>query len=138
VQIPDDVVFVEVEPGELFGSLRQLFAGGEKKTARGPDLRERPDGYICWEDHNNTLFGKIPFRIHPQVLTGDECIVAVFQHEVSESARLHQVFLSSKFKRMNATDYGLQVATGRAGNLHDHAWDDADAVVLRMREANRS
>jgi hypothetical protein len=135
VQIPDDVLFVEAEPGDLKGSLKQLFAGGDMETARGPDVRERPDGYIYWVDHYHRITGKIPFRIHPEVLTGDECIVAVFQHEMSEWARLRRVFDSSDFKRMNATDYGLQVATGRAANFHDLAWDDADEAVLRMRKA---
>src|SRR5436309_1995666 len=88
-----------------------------------------PDGYVYWQDHYNR-FGKIPFLIHPDILTSDEAIIAVIQHEMSELAGLRQVFFSSRRRRMNATDYGLQVATGSVGNFHDQAWDAADAAVL--------
>jgi hypothetical protein len=137
VRIPHDILFVEAEPGQLRGSLNQLFAGGEMETARGPGVRERPDGYVYWEDHYHRKSGKIPFRIHPEILTGDECIVGVFQHEMSELTQIRRVFMSSPSERMNATDYGLQVAPGRKGNFHDQAWDDADEAVLRMRRAKR-
>ncbi len=82
MQIPVDVVFFEAEPGELEGSWDDLFTSRGMETARGPALREHPDGYIHWHDHYN-ISGKIPFLIHPEVLTSDEAIVAVFQLKCS-------------------------------------------------------
>jgi hypothetical protein len=137
VRIPDDVLFVESEPGELNGSLEDMLARKEMETARGPAVTEHADGYIYWRDHYNSLTGKIPFRIHPEVLTGDECIVAVFEHEMTELAQLREVFMSSRRRRMLTTDYGLQVAPGLPGNFHDQAWDSADAAVSRMRKSKR-
>ncbi len=136
VQIPDDVVFFGAEPGELEGSWQDLFTRWGMETARGPALVEHPDGYMYWNDHYNA-FGKIPFRVHPEVLMSDEAIVAVFQHEMFELSELRRVFFSSDKRRMSATDYGLQVAPGYRNNFHDQAWDAADAAVLRMRKDKR-
>jgi hypothetical protein len=91
-------------------------------------------GTISWAQHYNR-FGKIPFLIHPEVLTSDEAIVAVLTHELYEIERLRKVFRRSIGRTMNASDYGLQVAPGRPGNFHDQAWDEADLAVLRMRKA---
>jgi hypothetical protein len=134
VEIPDDVAFVEADPGELKGNLRDWFADGEMETARGPELYEHVDGYIYWKDHYNK-FGKIMFRIHPEVLTSDEGILAVFEHEMYELQQLREVFAARRRGRMDAGDYGRQVSTGRQGNFHDRAWDAADEAVLRMRKA---
>src|SRR5260370_42468477 len=97
------------------------------ETAKGPAMYEHSDGYVYWQDHYN-IFGKIPFLIHPDIFSSDKAIVAVFQHEMFELAKLEQVFFSSTKRRMSATDYGLQVATNRSGNFHDQAWDAADKV----------
>jgi len=91
---------------------------------------------VYWSDHYNR-FGKIPFLIHPDILTSDEGIVAVFEHEICELAHLRQVFLSSAKKRMSASDYGAQVAPDQLGNFHDQAWETADETVRRMRRAKR-
>ena len=131
--IPGDVVFVEAESGDLPGGFKN-FNGME--TARGPDVTEHPDGCTYWHDHYNR-FGKIVIRVHPEVLTGDECIVGVFQHELFELAALREVFMLDKRKRMNATDYGTQVLPGYKGNFHDQAWDASDEAVHRMRTAKR-
>jgi hypothetical protein len=66
-----------------------------------------------------------------------QAIVAVFQHEMFELEELQKVFFSSAQRRMDATDYGIQVASGHRGNFHDQAWDAADEAVLRMRKAMR-
>jgi hypothetical protein len=136
VQIPNGVVFFEAEPGELKGTLRGLAAGEKMETALGPGVVEHPDGYVYWQDHFNVL-GVIPFQIHPEVLTRDEAIVAVIEHEMSELSQLREVFLSCRERRMDATDYGRQVADDRLGNFHYQAWDDADKAVLRMRKGKR-
>ena len=79
------------------------------------------------------MHGRIPFRIHRDVLTSDEAIIAVFTHELFELQQFRNVFMASKKKRINATDYGIQSAPGRPGNFHDLAWDAADEAVMRMR-----
>jgi hypothetical protein len=136
VHIPDDVAFVEADPAELRGSLKELIAGGEMETARGPEMSERRDGYVYWHDHYN-IFGKILFRIHPEVLTSDEGIVGVIEHEMYELRQFREVFELNRRRRMNGADYGRQVSPGRRGNFHDQAWDAADEAVLRMRKAKQ-
>ncbi len=132
VDIPEDVEFFETDPGELKGSLRGFFAGQRFETARGPDLEERSDGRIYLQDHYNKD-GKIPFQVHPDILTSDEAIVAVFQHEMYELSLMREVFSQSHNGSMNGVDYGIQASVGRPGNFHDLAWDEADKIVLRMR-----
>jgi hypothetical protein len=136
VAIPADVVFFQSEPGDLEGAWEDLFTDRGMETARGPVVFEHPDGYVYWQDHYNR-FGKIPFLVHPDVLSSDEAIVAVFQHEMFELSRLREVFLSSAECQMTATDYGLQVATNRPGNFHDQAWEAADEIVLQMRRGKQ-
>jgi len=133
VEIPDDVAFFEAEPGELDGSWDDLWTARGMETARGPAVYERPDGYIYWKDHYN-IAAKVPFLIHPDVLTSDEAIVGVFCHEMYELAELRAIFLSSRRRRLDATDYGVHVTPGHSGNLHDQAWDAADRAVLKMRK----
>ena len=136
VAIPADVVFFQAEPGDLEGAWEDLFPDRGMETARGPVVFEHPDGYVYWQDHYNR-FGKIPFLVHPDVLSSDEAIVAVFEHEMFELSRLREVFLSSAECRMTATDYGLQVATNRPGNFHDQAWEAADEIFLQMRRGKQ-
>jgi hypothetical protein len=133
VRIPRDVEFFEADPGDLQGTLQDLLDGDEMETASGPSVTEDPDGTLSWAFHYNR-FGRIPIRIHPDILTSDEAIVAVLTHELYEIQQLRRVFRNSPDGRMNASDYRLQVAPGRLGNFHDRAWDAADAVVLRMRK----
>jgi hypothetical protein len=136
VEIPGDVEFFEADPGDLEGSIKCLFAGQRFETARGPRVTENENGRIYWQDHFNKD-DRIPFRIHPDVLTSDEAIVAVFQHEMYELSLLAEVFTQSKNKSMHGTDYGIQTSTGRPGNFHDLAWDKADETVLRMRRQGK-
>jgi len=107
------------------------------ETAKGPDMHEQPDGYVYWEQHYNQ-FGMIPFKVHPEILTGDECIVGVFQHEMHELSQLREVFMQSAERRMDAADYGRQVSAGRKGNFHDQAWDAADELVDEMRKGKKT
>jgi hypothetical protein len=136
IWIPEDVEFAEARPGELKGRLEDLLGGGGMETARGPEVREQPDGYVYWR-HHYTSSGKIRFRIHPETLMSDEAIVGTIAHELFELAELRAAFMSSKNRRMNGTDYGLQVAVDQRGNFHDQAWDAADRAVLRMRSAKK-
>jgi hypothetical protein len=133
VEIPDDVAFFEAEPGELNGTWDDLWTTTGMETARGPAVYEHPDGYIYWKDHYN-IAARIPFLIHPDILRSDEAIVAVFCHEMYELAELRAIFVSSRKRRLKAEDYGVHVAPGHPGNLHDQAWDAADRTVLQMRK----
>jgi hypothetical protein len=132
VEVPEDVEFFVAEPGELEGSLKGFFAGQRFETARGPRVTEQADGRIHWRNHYNKDH-KVPFRVHPDVLTSDEAIIAVLQHELHELSLLREVFMQSSTKSMNGTDYGLQTAEGRPANFHDLAWDEADKIIRRIR-----
>jgi hypothetical protein len=136
VEIPKDVIFHAAEPGELQGNIRELLFGIPFESAKGPEVAEHADGRIHWQDHYNKD-GKIPFQINPEVLISDEAIVSVFHHEMYELSMLRHVFMLSPDQSMSATDYGIQVSTGRPGNFHDQAWSEADKIVLRMRKSGR-
>ena len=99
--------------------------GQDFESARGPRVTKRKDGRIHWQDHFNR-YGKIPFQIHPDILTSDEAIVAVLQHEMHELLLLRRVFMLSQSGTMDAADYGMQVSTRRPGNFHDQAWSEGD------------
>ena len=86
------------------------------------------------EDSPNTTLDNTP---HPEVLTSDEAIVAVFRHEMFELSLMREVFGESADGSMDGADYGIQTSVGRPGNFHDLAWDEADEIVLRMRGQGR-
>src|ERR1700733_4265383 len=67
VRIADDVDFFEDEDGEL----------PENMTARGPKVTKRAGAIVHWSDLVNTLTGKVPFLIRPDILKSDEAIVGV-------------------------------------------------------------
>src|SRR5262245_33972027 len=136
VEVPEDIEFFEADPGELKGSLKGFFAGQRFETARGPEMRAGSDGRIHWRDHHNRE-GSIPFQVHPEILTSDEAIVAVFQHETVELSLMREVFTQSADGSMNASDYGIQASVGPPGNFHDLAWGEADAIVFRMRRRGK-
>jgi hypothetical protein len=135
VQIPNDVEFFEDEDDELIGSLKEFLAGGQMDTARGPDAYSINEDYVYWDGHYNERTGKIPFRVHPDILASDEAIVGTFEHEMYELAKLRAVFVGCKRWRMGIADYASYVQPGIPGNLHCQAWDAADRAVQRMREA---
>jgi hypothetical protein len=116
VEVPEDVEFFEAEPGQLEGSWKGLHTGRRFETARGPLVNEHDDGRVYWRDHYNKE-GKIPLRVHPDVLTSDEAIIAVLQHEMEELALLREVFMRSATDSMYGIDYGLQTSEGRPREL---------------------
>ena len=91
------------------------------------------EGYIRWRSHYNK-FLKIRFRVHPEILTSDEAIVAVFTHEMYELSQLRRDFAYRKRWRMWALDYATQVLKDFPGNYHDVAWEKADEAVLERRK----
>lgn len=74
----------------------------------------------------------MPFLVRSDILVSDEAIVAVFTHELYELRNLRPML---RHGRMTIEDFIAHVAPGIRGNLHDRAWDEADAAVLRMRGA---
>jgi hypothetical protein len=88
------------------------------------------------QDHYNKD-GRIPFRVHSDVLTSDEAIVAVFRHEMYELSLIMEVFTQSANESMDGADYGIQTSAGFPGNFHDLAWDEADKAVRQMRRRGK-
>jgi hypothetical protein len=74
--------------------------------------------------------GKVPFLIRPDILKSDEAIVAVFAHELHELEVLPPILREGK---KSIEDFIRHTCPGTPGNLHDKAWDVADAMVERMR-----
>ncbi len=76
------------------------------------------------------MTGKVPFRIRQDIFTSDEAIVAVIAHEMYELENLHPVLLKGE---TSIEQFIGLTCPGNPGNLHDEAWDVADALVERMR-----
>jgi hypothetical protein len=123
VEIPDDVAFFLDEFGDL----------GPDTTARGPKITKTAGSLVRWSDFVHDRTGKVPFLIRPDVLGSDEAIVAVLAHEMYELENLRRLL---EHGRMTIEDFIAHVAPGNRGNLHDQAWNEADAAVLRMREVD--
>jgi hypothetical protein len=124
VQIPDDVEFFEDEENEL----------PEHMTARGPKVTKLAGSIVSWSDLVNTLTGKVPFLVRPEILTSDEAIVGVFGHEMYELASLRGSLRKGK---TTIEHYINHTRADNPGNLHDEAWDYADDLVERMRKGGK-
>jgi len=120
IPVPDDVAFFAEESPDLSHSV----------TARGPRVDKYVDQRMHWSDLVHDLTGKVPFRVWPGILGSDEAIVAVIAHELYELERLRPLLRAGT---LSIDDYIAHTEPGRAGNLHDQAWDEADRVVDRMR-----
>jgi len=121
VSIPDDVDFFEDEDDDL----------PEDMKARGPRVTKPAGSVVFWSDLVNSLTGKVPFLVRPEVLKSDEAIVAVFAHELFELEALRGLLKKGK------TSIELFIGhtcPGNPGNLHDEAWNYADELVERMRK----
>jgi hypothetical protein len=127
VKIPADVQFhiegamVSKENANAsYLSLNQLFA----------------DDIINWKDIYSPANGKINVWFRESVFKSDEEIVALFIHELYEIQHLRSAFAESGGK-LNARTVGELINEGHAGNLHDKAWDAADAAVELMRSTGK-
>lgn len=121
VRIPDDVDFFIDEFGYLDANT----------TARGPRVLPRPpESPVKWSDLVHGRTGRVPFLIRPDIMGSDEAIVAVFAHEMHELEALRPILQEG---RTSIADYIRHTSPGIPGNLHDEAWDVADAFVERMR-----
>jgi hypothetical protein len=120
VRIPEDAEFFVDEFGEL----------DKETTARGPRVTKLAGSVVRWSDLVHDLTGKVPFRIRPDILASDEAIVAVLAHEMYELEKLRPILLKGK---TSIEQFIGLTCPGNPGNLHDEAWDVADALVERMR-----
>jgi hypothetical protein len=121
VQLPDDVAFFVDEFGEL----------GPTITARCPRVWKPVGGRFTWSDLVNQKTGKVPVLIRPDILRSDEAIVAVIAHEIHELRGFRS--LVGEHGSISFEEFIANHAWDNPGNLHDEAWDVADALVLRMR-----
>ena len=124
VRIPVDVLFFEDEEGDL----------PEYMTARGPKVTKPAGSNVHWSDLVNLLTGKVPFRVRSEILKSDEAIVGVFGHEMYELDALRDLLKEGK---TTIEDFIGHTCPDKPGNLHDQAWDYADALVKRMRKEQK-
>jgi hypothetical protein len=125
VRIPDDVDFFVDEFGYLDATT----------TARGPRVLPRPpESPVTWSDLVHDVTGKVPFLIRPDVLKSDEAIVAVIAHEMYELEALRAILQEG---RTSIDDFIRHTRPGSPGNLHDEAWNVADALIERMRGSGK-
>ena len=79
----------------------------------------------------NTLTGKVPFLVRPDILKSDEAIVGVFGHEMYELEALRGILKKGKTPIEHFIGH---TSPDNPGNFHDEAWDYADDLVARMRK----
>lgn len=130
---PDYVEFLYDPEYSLAGSWNGWFNLGHLwQTAQGPNPYCREDGYVYWEDFFHPVTRWIAFKLHSDVLTSDEAIVAVFTHELYELSEIRESCVDNGW-RMHFYDYNIQVSADVSDSFHCIAWDVADAAVVRMR-----
>lgn len=124
VEISDDIRFVIVKGDKL------------PKNTYGRYFRTRYDAHeqVTWEKLV-TRNDQVPIEISEEVLKSDEAIVAVIAHELHEVEGLRAILLEEGWLSHSAL-FRL-ISPGVRGNLHDGAWDVADALVAKMRKARR-
>jgi len=125
VLIPDDIRFVAVKAEWL---PPKAFAEYLNREFPSPDVR------IEWEDLY-TRFDDIAVKMSKDVLSSDEAIVAIISHEMHELNGLRDLFAANG-GAMTAGELHRLIHPGRKGNLHDQAWDVADAHVRKMRQTS--
>ena len=91
---------------------------------------------ITWNDFYRNVHGKLIIRMRPELLKSDEAFVANLAHELHEIEGLRHLFEESGGS-MTLERLHRLIGEGTKGNLHDQAWDVADAAVIRLREVNR-
>ncbi len=121
VRIPADIAFFVDEFADL----------GPNITARGPNVTKPTGGQVVWSDLVHDRTGKVPFLIRPDIPRSDEAIVAVIAHEVHEIQEFRKVV--GRRGWITIEEFIAHHAPDNPGNLHDEAWDLADALVRRMR-----
>jgi hypothetical protein len=91
-----------------------------------------PGQRVSWDQFYNK-YDNIAVKVSKDILDSDEAIVAVMAHEMHELNSLRKLF--AERETLPVEELGRLITPGHKGNLHDQAWDVADAVVARMRGA---
>jgi hypothetical protein len=121
VKIPDDVEFFVDEDNEL----------DAETTARGPKITKAYDQHVKWYyDLAHIDTKKVPFLIRQDIFASDEAIIAVIAHELYE---LENMRVELQGKGIISQYFIGHTCPGNPGNLHDEAWDYADALIERLR-----
>lgn len=123
VEIPDDILVKTVGAKFLPPNTRASYF-----RKRGVDPTER----VTWDDFYGKGLDEILVRVDATAFESDEAIVALLAHEMHELNSLRRIFEESGGSMTLKRLHGL-IADGIKGNLHDQAWDVADATVARMR-----
>ncbi len=76
----------------------------------------------------------MPVKLNAKVLESDEAIIGVMAHEIHEIEGLRRIYEARGFQPLKALDFHRAVSPGFTGNLHDQAWDVADALVRNRRK----
>lgn len=118
VRIPEDVDFFVDEFGDL-----------DADTTARTSRVTKPAGSIVRRSDLVHRTGKVPFRVRQDIFASDEAIVAVLSHEMYELENLRPILLEGT----PVEEFIGLTCPGNPGNLHDRAWDVADAMVERMR-----
>ena len=135
----DEAILVAKSYGVIVGDDIAFFVDVENilppnETARGPDMTGEPDDRATMAHLIHPETGKIPFIIGYDIFDSDEAIVAVFAHEMYEMEELRPIL---EERQTSITDVFILTKPGIRGNLHDKAWDLADALVERMRRERK-
>jgi hypothetical protein len=91
-----------------------------------------PGQRVSWEQFYNR-YDNIAVKVFKDILDSDEAIVAVIAHEMHELNGLRKIF--AERQTLPVEELHRLINPGYKGNLHDQAWDVADAAVARMRGA---
>jgi hypothetical protein len=124
VEIPEDIKVMAVNPKFLpRNALAQYF-----------DQSFRAGERMSWERFFNA-YEEVAVKLSRDILSSDEAIVAVIAHEMHELSGLRALF--EKRPTISGEEIARLINPGHKGNLHDQAWDVADALVARMRRGAR-
>jgi hypothetical protein len=105
------------------GAHAEYFSRGESRAGEA----------IAWDEFFHEKTETIPVRISEELLKTDEGAVAVIGHEMHELNALRRIYESRNYADLPAEELHRLISPGIAGNLHDQAWEIADALVRSMR-----
>lgn len=127
VEIPDDII-VRKTAGKFLpkNSLAAYFGR----------LGIDPNKTISWDEFFDKDLDGLLVRVDQTVFESDEAIVAILAHEMHELNNLRIIFDESDGIMSYGRLFRL-INPGHKGNLHDEAWDVADAAVINMRKEKK-
>ncbi|HQU44172.1 MAG TPA: hypothetical protein VNH11_08640 [Pirellulales bacterium] len=138
VEVPD---FAKVEVDEEFQPARNGVAVDAKYCGFQGAI---PDELIYWSSRTNChrsivdqVFGAVIINLAPGVVLNDERFLHILAHEVFELAALKKLFDESGGYMTAERLYALTEPLSTVKNLHWHAWEQADYVLERLREAGK-